>query len=181
MLEAQGTRLGPLGELSLSEARTLVNQIVGDSQQFRSDVERTILLSKTGGIPLFVEELTKTVLEGNVPASNADDLRTCCPPSTASPLHCVVHWLPRLDRLKVAKPLAQIVATLGRVFDEEVLSAVTGESQGGTHAINLAQTAKDFLQQHGLLAQAKYSFRHALIQDAADHLLLKSERQAVAS
>lgn len=85
----------------------------------------------------------------------------------------------RLDRLKVAKPLAQIVATLGRVFDGEVLSAVTGESQA-VLGDQLAELLRDdFLQQHGMLAQAKYSFRHALIQDAAYDSLLKSERQAL--
>jgi class 3 adenylate cyclase/predicted ATPase len=175
MLEAQGTRLG-LRRLSPIEARTLVNQIVGTAT-IPIDVTE-LIIAKTGGIPLFVEELTKTVLEGNVPASNADDLRL------ASAVDSIPSTLrgslaARLDRLKVAKPLAQIVATLGRVFDEEVLSAVTGESRAVLRDQLAELVREDFLQQHGLLAQAKYSFRHALIQDAAYDSLLKSERQAL--
>ena len=113
-----------------------------------------------------------------MPASNADDLRL------ASAVDSIPSTLrgslaARLDRLKVAKPLAQIVATLGRVFDEEVLSAVTGESRAVLRDQLAELVREDFLQQHGLLAQAKYSFRHALIQDAANDLLLKSERQAL--
>jgi class 3 adenylate cyclase/predicted ATPase len=175
MLEAQGTRLG-LRRLSPIEARTLVNQIVGTAT-IPTDVTE-LIIAKTGGIPLFIEELTKTVLEGNVSASNADDFRL------ASAVDSIPSTLrgslaARLDRLKVAKPLAQIVATLGRIFDEEVLSAVTGESRAVLRDQLAELVREDFLQQHGLLAQAKYSFRHALIQDAAYDSLLKSERQAL--
>lgn len=175
MLEAQGTRLG-LRRLSPIEARTVIKQIVGTAAIPADVIE--LIIAKTGGIPLFIEELTKTVLEDNVSASHGDDLRL------ASAVDSIPSTLrgslaARLDRLKVAKPLAQIAATLGRVFDGEVLSAVTGESQAVLHDQLAELLRDDFLQQHGMLANAKYSFRHALIQDAAYDSLLKSERQAL--
>jgi predicted ATPase len=72
-----------------------------------------------------------------------------------------------------------VAATLGRIFDGDVLSAVTGESKVSLRD-QLAELLRDgFLQQHGIQVNAKYSFRHALIQDAAYDSLLKSERQAL--
>jgi class 3 adenylate cyclase/predicted ATPase len=175
MLEAQGTRLG-LRRLSPVEARILVKQMVGVATIPTDVIE--LIVTKTGGIPLFIEELTKTVLEGNVSASSENDLRL------ASAVDSIPSTLrgslaARLDRLKVAKPLAQIAATLGRVFDGQVLSAVTGESEAALRDQLAELLRDDFLQQHGILGQAKYSFRHALIQDAAYDSLLKSERQAL--
>ena len=175
VLEAQGTRLG-LRRLSSIEARTMVEQIVG-AATIPTDVTELIIV-KTAGIPLFIEELTKTVLEGHVSTSDEGDLRL------ASAVDSIPSTLrgslaARLDRLKVAKPLAQIAATLGSVFDGAVLSAVTGESQAVLRDQLDELLRDDFLQQHGMLANAKYSFRHALIQDAAYDSLLKSERQAL--
>lgn len=175
VLEAQGTRLG-LRRLSPVEARSLVDQIVG-AATIPSDVTE-LIVAKTAGIPLFIEELTKTVLEGHVSTSHEGDLRL------ASAVDSIPSTLrgslaARLDRLKVAKPLAQIAATLGSIFDGEVLSAVAGASQAALRDQLDELLRDDFLQQHGMLGNAKYSFRHALIQDAAYDSLLKSERQAL--
>jgi predicted ATPase/class 3 adenylate cyclase len=175
LLEPHGTRLG-LRHLSPNEARTLVRQIAGAATIAADVVD--LIIAKTGGIPLFVEELTKTVLGDNLAANNDNSVQR------ASAIDSIPSTLrgslaARLDRLKVAKPLAQVAATLGRVFDGEVLSAVTGESQAVLDE-QLAELLHDgFLQQHGLLVNARYSFRHALIQDAAYDSLLKSERQAL--
>ena len=115
VLEAQGTRLG-LRRLSPIEARTTGPA----NRRGRDNPDRCDRANycKDGGIPLFIEELTKTVLEGNVPTSDEGDLRL------ASAVDSIPSTLrgslaARLDRLKVAKPLAQIAATLGSVFDGE--------------------------------------------------------------
>jgi class 3 adenylate cyclase len=173
LLEPHGTRLG-LRRLSPNEARTLVEQIVGEATIPTDVVD--LIITKTGGIPLFIEELTKTVLECNLSASNDESLQL------ASAVDSIPSTLrgslaARLDRLKIAKPLAQVAATLGRVFGGDVLGAVTGESQAVLRE-QLAELLREgFLHQHGNLVNAKYSFRHALIQDAAYDSLLKSERQ----
>ena len=175
LLEAPGTRLG-LRHLSPSEARSLINQVAGPANVPAHVKEH--ILAKTGGIPLFIEELTKTVVEGNLPPANDNSVRL---PSSVESIPSTLRGslVARLDRLRVAKPLAQVAATLGRVFDGEVLSAVTGESQVSLRD-QLAELLRDgFLQQHGIQVNAKYSFRHALIQDAAYDSLLKSERQAL--
>jgi class 3 adenylate cyclase/predicted ATPase len=175
VLEAQGTRLG-LRRLSPIESRSLVEQIVG-AVTVPAEVTE-LIVTKTAGIPLFIEELTKTVLEGHVSTSHEGDLRlTSAVDSIPSTLRGSL--AARLDRLKVAKPLAQIAATLGSIFDGEVLSAVAGESQAVLRGQLDELLRDDFLQQHGMVGNAKYSFRHALIQDAAYDSLLKSERQAL--
>ena len=151
MLEAQGTRLG-LRRLSPIEARTLVKQTVGAATLPIDVIE--LIIAKTGGIPLFIEELTKTVLEGNVSTSGEGDLRLA---SAADSIPSTLRGslAARLDRLKVAKPLAQIAATFGRVFDGEVLSAVTGESQAALRDQLDELLRDDFLQQHGMLGQCQ--------------------------
>ncbi|MHC2330986.1 class 3 adenylate cyclase/predicted ATPase [Bradyrhizobium sp. USDA 4454] len=173
LLESQGTRLG-LRHLSTSEARTLIEQVAGATPLPANIVEH--IVAKTGGIPLFVEELTKTVLAGNLSAAHGDPARlTAVVDSIPSTLRGSL--AARLDRLKVAKPLAQVAATLGRTFDSEVLGAVTGESQHSLREQLAELLHEGFIQQHGVPVHAKYSFRHALIQDAAYDSLLKSERR----
>ncbi|WP_342712871.1 adenylate/guanylate cyclase domain-containing protein [Bradyrhizobium sp. B124] len=173
LLESQGTRLG-LRHLSASEARTLVEQVAGATPLPANIVEH--IVAKTGGIPLFVEELTKTVLAETLSSAQGDPaLLTAVVDSIPSTLRGSL--VARLDRLKVAKPLAQVAATLGRTFDSEVLGAVTGESQHSLREQLAELLHEGFIQQHGVPVHAKYSFRHALIQDAAYDSLLKSERR----
>lgn len=173
LLDSPGTRLG-LRRLSANEARTLIEQINGTAAMPPDIVEH--IIAKTGGIPLFIEELTKTVLVRNVPATHNNPAElTSAVDSIPSTLRGSL--VARLDRLKVAKPLAQVAATFGRIFDGEVLSAVTGESQYVLQEQLAELLHEGFIQQHGIPVQAKYSFRHALIQDAAYDSLLKSERR----
>lgn len=173
LLESQGTRLG-LRRLSTSEARTLIEQIDGGAAIPPDIVEH--IIAKTGGIPLFIEELTKTVVAGNLSAKHSDPAQfTAAADSIPSTLRGSL--VARLDRLKVARPLAQVAATLGRTFDSEVLGAVTGEGQHALREQITELLREGFIQQHGVPVHAKYSFRHALIQDAAYDSLLKSERR----
>ncbi|MHC2466971.1 class 3 adenylate cyclase/predicted ATPase [Bradyrhizobium embrapense] len=173
LLESQGTRLG-LRHLSASEARTLIEQVAGATPLPANIVEH--IVAKTGGVPLFVEELTKTVLAGTLSVTHGDPaLLSAVVDSIPSTLRGSL--VARLDRLKVAKPLAQVAATLGRTFDSEVLGAVTGESQDSLREQLGELLHEGFIQQHGVPVHAKYSFRHALIQDAAYDSLLKSERR----
>lgn len=174
LLEPHGTRLG-LRRLSSNEARTLVMQIVGAATLSMEVVD--LIIEKTGGVPLFIEELTKTMLGGNL--SGSDDSLQLMSAVESIPSTLRGSLSARLDRLKIAKPLAQVAATLGRVFSGEVLSAVTGESQAVLRE-KLTELLNDgFLQQYGVLTNVSYSFRHALIQDAAYDSLLKSERQSL--
>jgi class 3 adenylate cyclase/predicted ATPase len=172
LLEPHSRRLG-LRFLSTEESRTLVRQIVGADTISMDVVD--LIISKTGGVPLFIEELTKTILGSNLSTSDDGLQSVLAVDSIPSTLRGSL--AARLDRLKISKSLAQIAATLGRVFDVEVLSALTGESQAALREPLAELLREGFLQQHGPPAAVKYSFRHALIQDAAYDSLLKSERQ----
>ena len=171
LLQAQSTRLG-LRCLSKTETRTLIEQIAG-AGALSSDIIGHII-AKTSGIPLFIEELTKAVIDTQM-TDGDDDQSARASESIPSTLRGSL--AASLDRLEIARPLAQVAATLGRTFDGEILAAVTGESQ---HVLQmqLAELIQEgFIQRHGAYGHAEYSFRHALIQDAAYDSLLRSERR----
>jgi TOMM system kinase/cyclase fusion protein len=136
------------------------------------------IVAKTDGVPLFVEELTKMVLESDLLQEWDDryDLTSPLPP-LAIPATLHDSLMARLDRLATVKGLAQLGATLGREFSYELLRAVSpwdeATVQRGLHQLVEAE----FLYQQGLPPQTTYVFKHALIQEAAYQSLLKSTRQ----
>ena len=136
------------------------------------------IVAKTDGVPLFVEELTKMVLESGLLQEREDryDLTGPLPP-LAIPATLHDSLLARLDRLATVKSLAQLGATLGREFSYELLQAVSSWDertlQRGLHQL----VAAEMLYQRGLPPQATYIFKHALIQETAYQSLLKNTRQ----
>jgi predicted ATPase len=136
------------------------------------------VVAKTDGVPLFVEELTKMVLESGLLQEREGRYELTGPlPPLAIPTTLHDSLIARLDRLAAVKGLAQLGATLGREFSYELLQAVApwGEDtlRHGLHQL----VAAEFLYQQGLPPQATYRFKHALIQDAAYQSLLRSTRQ----
>src|SRR5262249_37900764 len=136
------------------------------------------VVAKTDGVPLFVEELTKMVLESGLLQEREDRYELIGPlPPLAIPATLHDSLMARLDRLATVKSLAQLGATLGREFSYALLHAVSpwdeGTLQRGLHQLVEAE----FLYQRGLPPQAPYRFKHALIQGAAYQSLRKSTRQ----
>jgi len=136
------------------------------------------VVAKTDGVPLFVEELTKMVLESGLLQEREDRYELTGPlPPLAIPTTLHDSLMARLDRLATVKSLAQLGATLGREFSYELLQAVSpwdeGTLQRGLHQLVEAE----LLYQRGLPPQATYLFKHALIQDTAYQSLLRSTRQ----
>ena len=136
------------------------------------------VVAKTDGVPLFVEELTKMVLESGLLQEREERYELTGPlPPLAIPTTLHDSLMARLDRLAAVKGLAQLGATLGREFSYDLLQAVSpwdeGTLQRGLHQL----VAAEFLYQQGLPPQATYRFKHALIQDAAYQSLLRSTRQ----
>jgi predicted ATPase len=126
---------------------------------------------KTDGVPLFVEELTKAVVEAeSAGARQAVPLQTI--PATLQEA-----LLARLDRLSEARQIAQLGATLGREFSHELLQAVAPLSETDLHTALSKLVEAEILYQRGVGEQARYFFKHALIQDTAYQSLLKSTRQ----
>jgi class 3 adenylate cyclase/predicted ATPase len=136
------------------------------------------VVAKTDGVPLFVEELTKMVLESGLLQEREEryELIGTLPP-LAIPATLHDSLMARLDRLATVKALAQLGATLGREFSYTLLQAVSPWDEG-TLQRGLQQLVEaEFLYQQGLPPQATYLFKHALIQEAAYQSLLRSTRQ----
>jgi class 3 adenylate cyclase/predicted ATPase len=136
------------------------------------------IVAKTDGVPLFVEELTKMVLESGLLQEREDRYELTGPlPPLAIPTTLHDSLMARLDRLATVKSLAQLGATLGREFPYALLHAVSPWDEEtlrrGLHQLVEAE----FLYQQGLPPHAMYLFKHALIQDAAYQSLLRSTRQ----
>jgi len=136
------------------------------------------VVARTDGVPLFVEELTKMVLESGLLQERAGRYELTGPlPPLAIPTTLHDSLMARLDRLAAVKSLAQLGATLGREFSYALLHAVSPwdevSLQRGLHQLVEAE----LLYQQGLPPQATYLFKHALIQEAAYQSLLRSTRQ----
>jgi class 3 adenylate cyclase/tetratricopeptide (TPR) repeat protein len=136
------------------------------------------VVAKTDGVPLFVEELTKMVLESGLleEVNGRYELTRPLPP-LAIPATLHDSLMARLDRLATVKTVAQLGATIGRTFTYEVLHAVASLDEA-TLQHNLRQLVEaELVYQRGAGPQATYLFKHALIQDAAYQSLLRSTRQ----
>ena len=136
------------------------------------------VLSRTDGNPLFIEELSKMVLESGVlrEANGALELVGPLPP-LAIPTTLHDSLMARLDRLEGVKAVAQMGATLGRAFSYELLQAVSPlEEPALRHGLEQLVEA-EFLYQSGLPPASRYVFKHALIQEAAYQAVLRSTRQ----
>jgi predicted ATPase len=136
------------------------------------------IVTKTDGVPLFVEELTKMVLESGLLQEREECYELSGPlPPLAIPATLHDSLMARLDRLATVKAMAQLGATLGREFSYALLQAVSLWDEA-TLRRGLQQLVEaELLYQQGLPPQATYLFKHALIRDAAYQSLLKSTRQ----
>jgi len=165
-----------LRRLPHPQVEEMVRQVVG-SKTLPPEVLQQIV-SKTDGVPLFVEELTKMVLESGLLKEREGHYELIGPlPALAIPPTLHDSLMTRLDRLGTAKEVAQLGATLGREFPYELLQAVSP-----LHKVTLCRglsqlVAAELLYQRGLPPQRRYFFKHALIQEAAYQSLLKSTRQ----
>ena len=140
------------------------------------------IVAKTDGVPLFVEELTKMVLESGLLQEQEERYALTDPlPPLAIPATLHDSLMARLDRLATIKGLAQLGATLGREFSYELLQAIApwdeATLRGGLHQLVEAE----FLYQQGLPPQATYVFKHALIQDDGVSVLAAQHAPAVPS
>ena len=136
------------------------------------------VVTKTDGVPLFVEELTKTVLESGLLRETEEHYALTVPlPPLAIPATLHDALMARLDRLATVKAVAQLGAVLGRTFAYEVLQAVTPLDAAALQQALARLVDAELLYQRGVPPQATYLFKHALIQEAAYQSLLKSTRQ----
>jgi len=136
------------------------------------------IVTKTEGVPLFVEELTKTIIESEVLVEKSDGFEVAGSVSSlAIPSTLQDSLLARLDRLDEVKEIVQVGSVLGREFSVDMLNAVLpDEVDNLEHSMHKLLDSEIFYQ-GGIAEQTVYQFKHALIQDAAYESLLKSRRQ----
>lgn len=136
------------------------------------------VVRKTDGVPLYVEELTKAILGSSILRETANRYEQTGPLSAvAIPATLHESLMARLDRLPSAREVAQLGAVLGREFAYEVMQAL-GHGDESTLRDGLSQlVAGELLYQRGRPPRARYTFKHALIQDAAYQSLLKRTRR----
>jgi predicted ATPase len=171
-----------LNRLGRSEAAALVRQLAGDAELFSHGVVNEVV-ERTDGVPLFVEELTKAVLEAgadrSVEASAFVGTGTPVPASSlVIPATLHASLLARLDRLGfAAKRVAQIGAAVGREFSRQLLTAggYLNESQIQDGLRRLVEAGLVF--RRGAPPHASFLFKHALVQDIAYGTLLRRARQ----
>ncbi|MEM7343525.1 MAG: adenylate/guanylate cyclase domain-containing protein [Chloroflexota bacterium] len=138
----------------------------------------TKVTAQTDGVPLFVEELTKMVLEMEIMVETETSYELSGEvPTFDIPATLQDSLMARLDRLSSVKEIAQLAATLGREFSYELLLAVSHLDEPTLHRDLARLVEAELLYQRGVPPQATYIFKHALIQDAAYQSLLRSRRQ----
>jgi class 3 adenylate cyclase len=166
-----------LNRLGEREAVAIIAHLVG-KRELPADVIAEIV-ERTDGIPLFVEEMTKAVLEAE--GDGAARRTVAAVPSSAQAVPASLHasLMARLDRLGPAKEVAQIASAIGREFPHALLASVARkpEAELGSALDRLVQAG--LLFRHGVPPHASYLFKHALVQDAAYGTLLREPRRAL--
>jgi predicted ATPase len=136
------------------------------------------IIDRTDGVPLFIEELTKAVVESGVLIDAGDHYATVGPlPPPAIPTSLNASLLARLDRLGSARDVAQIAAALGRQFSYELINVVSAIPHPRLDDALAQLVRAELILQRGAPPHAEYTFKHALVRDAAYHTLLRSRRQ----
>ncbi|MCK1636114.1 AAA family ATPase [Bradyrhizobium sp. 157] len=136
------------------------------------------IVAKTDGVPLFVEELTRTVIETNLLRDEGDHYALAGPlPPMAIPTTLQESLLARLDRLAPAREVAQVAAAIGREFSHELLATTTALPESELQAALDDLVGAGLVFRRGTPPQATYSFKHALVQDAAYATLVRAKRQ----
>ena len=165
-----------LNRLTRKQVEVMVERMTGGKILPVEVVQQ--LVAKTDGVPLFVEELTKIVLESGLLKEEDEQYELTGPlPPFAIPSTLHDSLMARLDRLATVKEVAQLGATLGREFTYELLKAVSPLDEVTLQRGLDRLVEAELLYQRGLPPQTRYFFKHALIQEAAYQSLLKSKRQ----
>jgi tetratricopeptide (TPR) repeat protein len=169
------TSLG-LNRLALRQRAEMIAGLTGGKALPREVADQ--IVARTDGVPLFVEELTKAVVESGMLTDAGDRYTAAGPvPALAIPTSLQASLLARLDRLAPVREVAQIGAALGRQFSHELIGAVAPMSQRQLDD-GLAQlVSAELIYRRGTPPDAEYTFKHALVQDAAYSTLLRGRRQ----
>ena len=166
-----------LNRLGEREIAAMIDRVTGNialPESIRQDI-----IERTDGIPLFVEEMTKAVLEAGSEDAAERAVAVVPSPAVAVPASLHASLMARLDRLGPAKEVAQIGAAVGREFSHALLAAVMRKPEAKLQSALDRLVAAGLLFRQGVPPYATYLFKHALVQDAAYGTLLREARRAL--
>ena len=164
-----------LNRLAEREVSMMIDRVVG-SKPLPANVRRDII-ERTDGVPLFVEEITRAVLEAESAAKHV--IAAILSTATEVPASLHASLMARLDRLGPAKEVAQIGAAIGREFSHALLSAVAQKPEAQLNSAIEALLAAGLVFRQGTPPDVIYLFKHVLVQDAAHGTLLREPRRAL--
>jgi predicted ATPase len=166
-----------LNRLGEREIAAMIDRVTGNKalpESIRQDI-----IERTDGVPLFVEEMTKAVLEAENEGATERSVTATPSPSVAVPASLHASLMARLDRLGSAKEVAQIGAVIGREFPHALIAAVARKGEPALRSALDRLIDAGLLFRQGSAPHATYLFKHALVQDAAYGTLLREPRRAL--
>jgi len=166
-----------LNRLVQRDVGAMIDRVVGNKllpASIRQDI-----VERADGIPLFVEEMTKAVLETESQGAARHMVGAVPSPALAVPASLHASLMARLDRLGPAKEVAQIGSAIGREFSHAMLASVVGRSEAELRSALDRLIEAGLLLRQGTPPHATYLFKHALVQDAAYGTLLREPRRAL--
>jgi predicted ATPase/class 3 adenylate cyclase len=179
-LDRSNVTMLQLNRLGRDQALAMIADITG-GKTLPADVCEQIV-SKTDGVPLFIEELTKMVVEsGFLQDTGNRYVNASSLPAPTIPTTLYDSLMARLDRLATVKDIAQVAAVIGREFSYRLLASVTPTTEALLQGALAQLTAADLIFGRGVPPDSTYVFKHALVQDAAYSSLLRVKRQQLHS
>jgi tetratricopeptide (TPR) repeat protein len=167
-----------LNRLPRRQGAEMIGYVTGGKALPKEVAEQ--IIERTDGVPLFIEELTKTVVESGILSEAGDHYAlagSMAPLAIPTSLHASL--LARLDSLAPTREVAQIGAALGRSFSYELINAVAGMPQQKLEGALDQLASAQLIFRRGIPPDAEYTFKHALVQDAAYSTLLRNRRQQI--
>ena len=166
-----------INRLTERDIGAMIDRVIA-AQPLPANIRQDII-ERTDGIPLFVEEMTKAVLEARSDGAGKPTSSAIPLPALAAPASLQASLMARLDRLGPAKEVAQIGAAIGREFSHGLLSAVVCKPETELVSVLDRLLAAGLLFRQGVPPHATYLFKHALVQDVAYGTLLREPRRAL--
>jgi class 3 adenylate cyclase/predicted ATPase len=165
-----------LNRMGRNQSATLIDHLTRSASLPASMLNE--IVSKADGVPLFVEELTKAVLESGMLKRSGDRYElNAVPAAITIPTTLQDSLIARLDRLGPVREVAQVGACIGREFSHELIASILPmDASTVRHAMDQL-VVSELVFRRGAPPDAVYTFKHALVQDAAYAMLLKSRRQ----
>jgi len=165
----------PLDRLTTSEVQTMIERVSGAKRL--PPVVLKQVVEKTDGVPLFIEELTKAVIESDALIETRNDYQLRSPVARIDiPISLNATLMARLDGLGSAKHVAQCGSVIGRDFSHELITVTTGISARDLEHGLARLVEANLLFQRGVSPRAQYSFKHAMLQEIAYQSLLRVDR-----